>query len=148
MRRFSARNQLVTLHEINITPLLDLAFVLLIIFVITSPLLEQSIDLRLPQGGDPRPVANAKDYIVAEVSPLGVYHLAGRQVEGLVELERALGAAYHLNSNLVVRIRADGGGRYAYPVSIIEAAQRQGIARFDLGTEPKPRVPGAKSALR
>ena len=39
MRRFSQRSYLVTLSEINITPLLDLAFVLLIIFVITTPLL-------------------------------------------------------------------------------------------------------------
>ncbi len=39
-----------TLSEINITPLLDLAFVLLIIFVITTPLLEQSINLKLPNG--------------------------------------------------------------------------------------------------
>ena len=49
MRRFSQRNSLVTLNEINITPLLDLAFVLLIIFVITRPLLEQNIDLQFPQ---------------------------------------------------------------------------------------------------
>ena len=49
MRRFSQRNSLVTLNEINITPLLDLAFVLLIIFVITRPLLEQNVTLQLPQ---------------------------------------------------------------------------------------------------
>ena len=49
MRRFSQRNSLVTLNEINITPLLDLAFVLLIIFIITRPLIEQNIDLQLPQ---------------------------------------------------------------------------------------------------
>ncbi len=148
MRRFSARNQLVTLHEINITPLLDLAFVLLIIFVITSPLLEQSIDLRLPQGGDPRPVANAKDVIVAEVSPGGTYRLAGRAIGGLADLERGLGVAYRANSNLVVRIRADAGGRYELPISIIDAAQRQGIARFDLGTEPKPGRPSTSPAFR
>ena len=53
MRRFSQRSHLVTLSEINITPLLDLAFVLLIIFIITTPLLEQSINLRLPKGGTP-----------------------------------------------------------------------------------------------
>ena len=51
MRRFSQRNTLVTLNDINITPLLDLAFVLLIIFIITTPLLEQSISLELPVGG-------------------------------------------------------------------------------------------------
>ena len=50
MRRFSQRSHLVTLSEINITPLLDLAFVLLIIFIITTPLLTQSIELRLPRG--------------------------------------------------------------------------------------------------
>ena len=53
MRRFSQRNFLVTLSDINITPLLDLAFVLLIIFVITTPLLEQSVNLNLPVGGQP-----------------------------------------------------------------------------------------------
>ena len=51
MRRFSQRSHLVTLSEINITPLLDLAFVLLIIFIITTPLLTQSIEMKLPGGG-------------------------------------------------------------------------------------------------
>ena len=41
------------LSEINITPLLDLAFVLLIIFVITTPLLDGSMVLKLPKGGQP-----------------------------------------------------------------------------------------------
>ena len=51
MRRASQRNHLVTLNEINITPLMDLAFVLLIIFVITRPMLEQSMNLQLPSVG-------------------------------------------------------------------------------------------------
>ncbi len=51
MRRFSQRNQLVTLNDINITPLLDLAFVLLIIFVIATPLMENGIKIELPPGG-------------------------------------------------------------------------------------------------
>lgn len=139
MRRFSARNSLVTLHEINITPLLDLAFVLLIIFVITSPLLEQSIDLRLPAGGDKRPVANASDTIVAEVSRTGAYKLSGRTVANIGELELSLRQAYKANPNLVVRIRADGSGAYDLPMSILDAARRQGITRFDLATEPSPR---------
>src|SRR5437879_4296440 len=48
MRRYSQRNSLTTLSEINITPLLDLAFVLLIIFMITTPLLENSMELIAP----------------------------------------------------------------------------------------------------
>ena len=50
MRRFSDRHALQTLSELNVTPLLDLAFVLLIIFMITTPLMENSTDLVLPSG--------------------------------------------------------------------------------------------------
>ena len=48
MKRFSDRHQLTTLAELNVTPLLDLAFVLLIIFMITTPLMEKSSNLVLP----------------------------------------------------------------------------------------------------
>lgn len=48
MRRYSDKQPLSTLSEINVTPLLDLAFVLLIIFMITTPLLENSLDLVVP----------------------------------------------------------------------------------------------------
>ena len=50
MRRFSQREGLNTLSEINVTPMLDLCFVLLVIFMITTPLLESSTDLALPNG--------------------------------------------------------------------------------------------------
>src|SRR6516165_7580125 len=52
MRRFSDRHTLHTLTEINVTPLLDLAFVLLIIFIITTPLMENSISLVVPTSGE------------------------------------------------------------------------------------------------
>ena len=55
MRRFSDRHQLHTLSELNVTPLLDLAFVLLIIFMITTPLMENSTDLVLPSGEAKQP---------------------------------------------------------------------------------------------
>ena len=51
MRRYSQRQNLSTVSEINITPLLDLAFVLLIIFMITTPLLENSVNLVIPSSG-------------------------------------------------------------------------------------------------
>ncbi len=51
MRRYSQRHNLSTLSEINVTPLLDLAFVLLIIFIITTPLLENSVNLAIPTSG-------------------------------------------------------------------------------------------------
>src|SRR5260370_8509886 len=81
MRRFSQRSALVTLSEINITPLLDLAFVLLIIFVITTPLLEQGLNLKLSQGGNPdqQPVTK-NDIKTVEISQRGEYMLDRRKM--------------------------------------------------------------------
>src|SRR5678815_2087275 len=59
MRRYSQRQSLSTLSEINITPLLDLAFVLLIIFMITTPLLENNMSLVIPSSGPTNPPINS-----------------------------------------------------------------------------------------
>src|SRR5690349_23502092 len=59
MRRYSQRQSLSSLSEINITPLLDLAFVLLIIFMITTPLLENSMSLIIPSSGEKNPPINS-----------------------------------------------------------------------------------------
>src|SRR5215510_4563146 len=107
MRRFSQRNQLVTLAEINITPLLDLAFVLLIIFVITTPLLEQGLNLNLPKGGrrdqqklDPR------DIRTIDVNTQGLYRMGGRTLT-LDDVALQLKAEKSRRPNLIVYVRAD-----------------------------------------
>ena len=106
MRRFSQRSHLVTLSEINITPLLDLAFVLLIIFVITTPLLEQSINLKLPRGGQPDQQMDKRNVRTVEVSTTGVYAL-DKQRMGLDQLIARLAAEFRSNPNLIVYIRAE-----------------------------------------
>ena len=80
MRRFSQRSSLVTLSEINITPLLDLAFVLLIIFVITTPLLEKGLELKLPDAsGQPDQQQVQKgDIRTVEITSQGKYALKGQ----------------------------------------------------------------------
>jgi len=106
MRRFSQRNSLVTLNDINITPLLDLAFVLLIIFVITTPLLEHSIEMSLPKGGSPDRPISSKDFVTLEVGLRGMYLLEGRPMN-ISQVEDFLLKTAKANPNLVVRIRAD-----------------------------------------
>src|ERR1035438_8249511 len=107
MRRFSQRSYLVTLSEINITPLLDLAFVLLIIFIITTPLLEQSINLKLPKGmGQPDKKIDQRNVRTVEVSVTGVYTLS-KQRMGLEPLVARLAGESRSNPNLIVYIRAD-----------------------------------------
>jgi biopolymer transport protein ExbD len=135
MKRFSQRSHLVTLSEINITPLLDLAFVLLIIFVITTPLLEQSINLKLPPGGRPDRPVNKSDIRTVEISTQGVYTLDRRRMP-LDEIEKILVAANRANPNTVVYIRADENGRNKDLYALIDRCQRKGLTRFSLRTEP------------
>ena len=135
MRRFSQRNYLVTLSEINITPLLDLAFVLLFIFVITTPLLEQSINLKLPRGGQPDKSVNKRDIRTVEISNTGVYAL-DRQRMPFNELMARLAAESRNNPSLIVYIRADEDGPYKNVAALFDGCQHYGITRYSLRTEP------------
>ena len=135
MRRFSQRGGLVTLSEINITPLLDLAFVLLIIFVITTPLLEQSINLKLPHGGQPDQRIDKRNIRTVEVSVTGVYAL-DKQRMSLEQLIARLAGEFRSNPNVIVYIRADQDGPYKNVAALIDGCQRSGITRYSLRTEP------------
>ena len=135
MRRFSQRSYLVTLSEINITPLLDLAFVLLIIFVITTPLLEQSINLKLPRGGQPDARIDKRNIRTVEISNTGYYKLDRKAVQ-LPQLISQLAGEFRENPNLIIYIRADKDSRYDFLARVIDGCQRNGITRYSLRTEP------------
>src|SRR5437870_3625579 len=121
MRRFSQRSSLVTLSEINITPLLDLAFVLLIIFVITTPLLEKGFDLNLPKvDAQPDKPIRQEDVRTVEITPKGAYSLKGREIK-LEQLEKELVQDFRLNPNMVVYIRADENSRTKDLAALINA---------------------------
>jgi len=137
MRRFSQRSSLVTLSEINITPLLDLAFVLLIIFVITTPLLDKGLaELKLPKAnGQPDKPIRKEDVRTVEISPQGIYTLSRRAMK-LAQLEKELVADHNANPNLVVYIRADENSRTKDLAALIDTCQHHGITRYSLRTQP------------
>ena len=138
MRRFSQRNSLVTLSDINITPLLDLAFVLLIIFVIMSPSIrsahEQSIEMKLPKGGQPERKFDPRDVMSVEVGSKG-FVLNGRPLS-LTQLQSELISTARLNPNMVVWLRADRHSAFEQPAAILDFCQERGIA-CSIKTEPK-----------
>jgi biopolymer transport protein ExbD len=128
MKRFSQRNPLVTLNEINITPLLDLAFVLLIIFIITRPMLEQQLPLQLPSGVgradnqniDPRDVRRV------EITPNGVYWLRGQRLS-LAQLEGELILAHRQDPKLVVYVAGDKRTPWDYVIAVFDVCMRNHI---------------------
>jgi biopolymer transport protein ExbD len=137
MRRFSQRNSLVTLSEINITPLLDLAFVLLIIFVITTPLLEQGLNLKLPPGGqaDTRKL-DKNDIRVIEISPTGQYMFGGKYMT-VDQVASIIISDYRRNPRLMIDVRADESVAYKHVMAIVDRLVNAGIEQYSLRTHPK-----------
>lgn len=139
MRRFSQRNSLVTLSDINITPLLDLAFVLLIIFVIISPSIrsahEQSIKLNLPKGGQPDKTVDAKDVMTVEINSQGQYFLGGRPM-AISKIEADLTRAREANPKLVVAMRADKKCTWEMTHAVFDICQSHNIL-CSIKSEPK-----------
>jgi biopolymer transport protein ExbD len=140
MKRFSQRSHLVTLNEINITPLLDLAFVLLIIFVITTPLLEKGMELKLPVGRNSvdRP-PDQRNVRIVEISAQGQYMLNKRPMP-FNNLVNGLAQEFQTNPNLIIYIRADENSRMKDFVALTDACTGKGISRFSIRTQsPKGR---------
>jgi biopolymer transport protein ExbD len=134
MRRFSQRSYLVTLSEINITPLLDLAFVLLIIFVITTPLLDKGMNLSLPRGGSTDVRYDPRNRKTVEIDARGNFMLNGRRMLP-DQIEQELKRVFQTNPNLVVNIRADKDGRIEPFAEIINRCIRNGITKISFRTE-------------
>ena len=129
MKRYSKRNQLVTLSDLNVTPMLDLAFVLLIIFVIATPLLEQGMKLELPEGGSADTAIKRDDVRTVEVNRSGQY-LLDRKPITLVQLEEELKKAHGENPDTVVYNRADQQRFNMDLYAVIDACQRHGLTKF------------------
>lgn len=135
MRRFSQRSGLVTLSEINITPLLDLAFVLLIIFVITTPLLEQGMSLTLPSGGSRDQRIEKENTRTVEIDALGTYMLDKTRM-ALPAIERTLADAFKANPQLVVYVRAQKTVPFERFTDLIDRCQKHGIRRISIRSTP------------
>ena len=136
MRRHSQKTALVTLSDINITPLLDLAFVLLIIFMITTPLMEQGLRLELPksQVTDASPEKN--DLKMVEVDPSGNYFLETQPVS-LSTLQEALAAAFEQNPDQVLVIRGDLGATWGNIYAVLDGAKKLGMQNIYFRHEMK-----------
>ena len=140
MRRFSQRNSLVTLADINITPLLDLAFVLLIIFVITTPLLEKGLDVKLPSISGGSETVQRGDIRTVEVGVDGQYYLQHQKMS-LDQVARNLAAARRADPRLVVDIRADQSGRIQLLTDLMDRCQQLGITQMSVRGNPRPATP-------
>ncbi len=134
-RTFHRKERLSALSEINVTPLIDLAFALLIIFMITAPLLEQSISLELPietpknqgQSSEPR-------FQTISIDGEGTYYWNADAVT-LAELSGLLENLSSQPVPPVLNIRADASLPYQKVITLIDLIQKTNLSEISLDTK-------------
>ncbi len=118
--------------ELNVTPLLDLAFVLLIIFIITTPLLENNIPLELPNGSKSNtPALDPKSIRKVSIDRNGQIFLESKPID-LPVLQQELTAFRHDTPDAAVIIYADKSLRYQQVVDVMNVLQQAQIFRVSL----------------
>jgi biopolymer transport protein ExbD len=133
MRRFSSRNPLHTLAELNVTPLLDLCFVLLIIFMITTPLMENSIDLVVPSSATAKTQVDPSETQIIQIDRNDVLKLNG-QVTDRSDLEAALTALKARDPQISVVVRPDRDLAIQKFIEVMDVLKRVGIGRVGVMT--------------
>jgi biopolymer transport protein ExbD len=133
MRRYSQRQSLTSLSEINITPLLDLAFVLLIIFMITTPLLENSMSLIIPSSGVKNAAVPATQVQTISIDRNESIRF-NSQVVDLDSLSAQLAELKRANPDVAVVIRPDRDLPVQKLVTLMDALQRAQIMKVGIAT--------------
>jgi biopolymer transport protein ExbD len=133
MRRFSDRNPLHTLSELNVTPLLDLAFVLLIIFMITTPLLENSMDLVVPTSSTAKTEVNPAQVQTVAIDRNDVLKL-NEQVVTEPDLESRLTQLRREQPGVAVVVRPHKDLPVQSFVRVMDLLHRAGITKVGVMT--------------
>lgn len=118
--------------SINVTPMLDLAYVLLVIFIIMTTASVQGLSINLPKPSN-RPSAEKKDVQIIQVLPDGSLHLNGAGVTP-AELERRLRAAKARDPETPVVLKGDARVSYEKVVEVLDLTGRLGIGSVGLVT--------------
>jgi biopolymer transport protein ExbD len=136
VRRYSDKQALSTLSEINVTPLLDLAFVLLIIFMITTPLLENSMDLIVPTSEAAEGAVNPSEVLTVSIDKNNVLKLDDEEVT-FAQLEEELAARRTTDPRTAVVVRPHRELPVQRFIAVMDVIARAGITKVGVMTRPE-----------
>ncbi len=140
-RTFRRRQSPHAIAELNITNLMDVAFVLLIIFMIASPLInqqEQKIEVNLPtESARPQQPDPDDAFQSVAIDRNGHYYWGTQRVE-FAEISGLLAAEARKPKPAVLRIRADANLPYQKVVTLMDEIQKHNLSRFTFDTQASP----------
>jgi biopolymer transport protein ExbD len=123
-----------TMAELNITPLLDLVFVLLVIFIITTPQLVNNLEMTLPSGKPPPPKKDKPKIIRIEVSADGTITLDGAVLTASQLKEKLTGLKTE-NPDVPVVVKGSDEVEYQSMVVVLDTLQQLDITKVGLATQ-------------
>ncbi|NBP90081.1 MAG: biopolymer transporter ExbD [Opitutae bacterium] len=137
-RSFSKPHRLHVMNELNVTPMLDLCFCLLIIFMIATPVLEQTTAVNLPKAekGSGKPADSKQQYRFVSIGRDGSFTMGGKSLtKSQLESEFATIAAMAESAQPIVRIRGDATLPYQKIIDVMSLAKAKGLTKVGLDTE-------------
>lgn len=124
------------MHEINMTPLIDVMLVLLVIFMITAPLMTSSLKLELPHTDAAQP-SETPQFLAVALDASGQLYVGDERVDDAAFAERVTNAGRQ-NPQLDVQLRADRAVPYGRVAELMGVLQKAGLSRIGFVTEPLP----------
>ncbi|WP_122416388.1 ExbD/TolR family protein [Pseudomonas viridiflava] len=129
---FSTQDSDEVLSEINVTPLVDVMLVLLVVFIVTAPLLTNSIPINLPKAESVAPVEQ-KDPLVVSIDGQGKLFINKDEIQPDL-LETNLKAAREKAPDVRVQLQADDGVNYGEVARAMASIERAGITKLSVIT--------------
>jgi biopolymer transport protein ExbD len=121
-------------NEINMTPILDMTFLLLVAFIITFPALQNGITVNLPKGKSD-PVPEHKESVTLSVKDGAIYW--NKDLISDEDLERRLAEAFKADADFGVLLRGDEAESYGRVMDVIKLLNRLKIKKISFITETK-----------
>jgi biopolymer transport protein TolR len=142
----NSRNGTSSIAQINVTPLVDVMLVLLVIFMVTAPIIQQGVNVDLPKTRAAG-LASQGDPLVVGLTKNGTIYLNDNPI-ALADLRAKLVAIAQASPDRPLLLRADRSVPYGDVVGVIAAIKEAGIAKLGMVTEPAPDAAASRAGGR